>query len=217
MRTFPTLLLAGLLTLGTACGCSLIGGGNPAPLQTGKPVVIHSLVILPATPPQPENGQQAGLRELRQGAAALDDLYSQYFEGVDTVTLLSHERQEALSGDFTGSRTERARLIGKKLGSDAVLTTVVERFSKRQGTQYGVSSPASVAFRFQLILVGSGKVACTRQFAETQQPLTANIFAFSQAASRGFKWVTARELAREGLHRELGECAPIQQLRTSAP
>jgi hypothetical protein len=217
VRTFTTFLLAGLLTSWGICGCSLTGREPTLP-QAEKPVPIHSLVILPTTVPQLEqNGKGENIHQLQNGAKVLDELYNEYFGGLDAVTLLPEERQEALIADFTGSPSERARLIGEKLGSGAVLATTIMRFSERQGTKYAIDKPASVAFRFQLILVSSGKVACVGQFAETQKPLTENIFAFPQVASRGFKWVTAQELAREGLKHELDECAPVQRLHSGSP
>jgi hypothetical protein len=215
VRTIPAFLLAGLLALSAAYGCASI---DSAPLsdRPDAPAPIRSLVILPTAPQLAHNGSEVNISQLREDARVLDELYAEYFEGVDAVTILTEERQEALSHELTGSWLERARGISKNLGSDGVLVTVIERFFEREGTKYAVDSPASVAFSFQLLRTDSDRIVCAGQFAETQQPLMANIFAFPKAARRGFKWLTARELAHDGLWGKLDECEQLQHLR-SAP
>jgi hypothetical protein len=215
VRIIPAFLLTGLLALSAACGCAPIEREPVTPITGETP--IRSVVVLPTTSQLDHNSVAVNVYQLREGADDLDQLHAEYFAGIDAIDLLPEERQEALSAELTGSPLERARRIGQKLGSDAVLLTVIERYFERQGTTYAVDSPASVAFRYQLIRVDSGRVACTGQFSETQQPLSQNIFAFPQAASRGFKWLTARELAQDGLRRKLSECEPLQQLRPGGP
>ncbi|MDA8165075.1 MAG: hypothetical protein M0017_08595 [Desulfobacteraceae bacterium] len=215
MRIIPAFVLTGLLTLSAASGCAPVKKEPPAP-QINEPP-IRTLVILPTTPQIEQNGSPATIKELHTGAEVLDGLYAEYFAGSEDVSLLTEERLEALSGDLTAGRLERAREVGKKLGSDAVLLTGIGTYAERVGTNYAASSPASVGFRFQLLRVDNGRVACVGQFAETQQPLSENILAFHKAASRSFKWLTARELARDGLQQELKDCEPLQQLRHAAP
>ena len=37
-----------------------------------------------------------------------------------------------------------------------------------------------------------------------------NLYNFSSAKQRGFTWITAEELLREGLVKKLGECSYLQ-------
>ena len=67
--------------------------------------------------------------------------------------------------------------------------------------------PASVTMEFYLLDVRNGSIARRYTFDETQQPLLANLLDFGKFVSRGGKWVSAYELAGEGMRaavRELG-------------
>ena len=52
----------------------------------------------------------------------------------------------------------------------------------------------------------SGQVLCRGRFDETQESVMENLFNFSSARKRGFTWVTAEEMLREGLQNKLSEC-----------
>ena len=84
--------------------------------------------------------------------------------------------------------------------------TAVPPGAERDGGDYSVNQPASVSFKYQLIHVPTGTTLCLGVFDETQQTLLSNLFSFSKASSRGFKWVKAEQLAREGLHEKLNDC-----------
>jgi len=107
---------------------------------------------------------------------------------------------------FTGNPLATARYIGQQMGVDAVMLTLVSRYTERDGGDYSVNQPASVSFKYQLIHVPTGKELCMGVFDETQQTLLSNLFSFSKASSRGFKWVKAEQLTREGLNEKLNDC-----------
>lgn len=65
--------------------------------------------------------------------------------------------------------------------------------------------PASVGFHVHLF--EDGKLVDVFAFDETQQPLSENIFRFFTFVKRGGKWITAGELAREGIHKAVDSLA----------
>ena len=99
---------------------------------------------------------------------------------------------------------------GPQLHYDAVLLTSVERYQAREGSEYAVINPASVAFSLRLLAVKSGRVVWSADFDQTQQPLFENILK-SRSTGSGFRWLTAAELASAGLTKKLNNCPYLKR------
>jgi hypothetical protein len=89
--------------------------------------------------------------------------------------------------------------VGRNMDTDAVILGNVFEYREREGGELGVSSPASVAFGAQLLDTRSGQIIWEAYYAETQRPLLWNVFELDKFIKRGGKWVTANQLAREGV------------------
>ncbi len=168
-------------------------------------IPIDSIVILPTEIrlDRIHKGDSAALARLEAGRQALDSLIAEYADRLPHARIISESELEGMLGIFNGNRLDQARKVGEQAASDAAMISSVRRFVSRDASQ---SRPASVAFDYQLIEVASGQVLCAGAFDETQQPLLYNIFSLQQAASRKFKWISAEELAREGLVDKLEGC-----------
>lgn len=94
---------------------------------------------------------------------------------------------------------DTARALGSSLGVDYVLAGNVWRFDERIGRSYGVKKSASVAFALHLIKVENGRTVWEKMFIEKQQPLSENLFRTREFIRRGARWLTAEELAEDGL------------------
>jgi hypothetical protein len=81
--------------------------------------------------------------------------------------------------------------------SDAILSGVVRRYSEREGSASGVRHPASVWFALEL-RGADGRVLWTGTYEETQSPLSEDLGSLPRAWERGFRWVTAEDLASYG-------------------
>lgn len=84
---------------------------------------------------------------------------------------------------------------------DAILMGYLFHFRERVGKSYSVSSPASVSFGLFLARVTDGRIVWRGLFEETQQSLSENILKIGAFIKRKARWVTARELAVEGLEK----------------
>ena len=103
----------------------------------------------------------------------------------------------------------RLRKIGEMVYADAVIVGRMLRYRERIGDQWGVKSPASVAFALDLIDVRRGDVIWSARFDETQKPLSENIFALGDVRQRGIRWLSAEQLAQEGVRKAVGELHQI--------
>ena len=99
----------------------------------------------------------------------------------------------------------RLRKIGELVYADAVLTGRVLRYRERVGSEIGVKSPASVAFTLDLIDVQRGDVIWSARFDETQKGLSDNILALGDIRERGIRWLTAEQLAQDGVRKMVNQ------------
>lgn len=89
----------------------------------------------------------------------------------------------------------------KRMGgnADAVLLGRVFRYIERNGSDYAISSPASVAFDIRLICPSDGEVLFSFEYNETQQSLLQNLMTLDDFIDRGGRWITAEEMACEAI------------------
>jgi hypothetical protein len=81
------------------------------------------------------------------------------------------------------------------------LNVLVFRFTERQGGNFAADKPASVGYHVHLM---DGNVPVrVFVFDQTQEALLDNLFNFFTSIKRGFRWVTAPELANEGVNQAL--------------
>ena len=59
--------------------------------------------------------------------------------------------------------------------------------------------------------VKSSRTICSGFFDETQKSLFENLLSFKGAMQRKFQWITAEELAREGLEKSFGQCSQLHR------
>src|ERR671923_249843 len=97
------------------------------------------------------------------------------------------------------SEAARLRRIGEMVYADAVITGRIPRYRERVGDEWGAKSPASVAFVLDLVDVRRGDVIWSARFDETQKSLSENILAIGEIGHRGVRWLTAEQLAHEGV------------------
>ena len=95
--------------------------------------------------------------------------------------------------------------VGKCAGVDYVVVPMVIDWRERVGSEIGSTNPASVDFVLYLIDVRTGGLIKQFHFDETQQSLSANILDARKFVSRNGRWLSAMELAQEGLQKGLAE------------
>lgn len=180
------------------------------------PTPALRIAVLPAATALTSDGRSIVYRQsmsqmeeqgVKAGATVLDLLLTEALAKRPNIKLVGNQEMDAILGSFAGNQVDGARQVGQKTGADAVLITRVQRYNERHGSTYAADNPASVAFSMHLIDTASGRVLCAAAFDETQQSLTDNLFSFAKVIARGFRWMTAEDLAREGLKKKLESCA----------
>ena len=93
-----------------------------------------------------------------------------------------------------------AQRLGRALGATHIMVGNVWRFRERVGGSMGVETPSSVAFLLYMVDISTGAVVWKGTFNETQRSLSENILDAPAFFKRGAKWLTAEELARDGVN-----------------
>lgn len=188
-------------------GC---GGKKADPVVPKDPsIAISCIGVLPArtTVDFDRTVSVTQAKQLKEGARMLDQLLRQELSSVDTFRFVSPATVSGLESNNQGNGLERAQAIGAHLSCNALLETTISRYADRVGSQYSAEEPASVAFEYTLYEVEKGRVLCQGQFDEIQKSVMENLYNWSRASSRGFKWITAEQMLREGVHDKFSRCS----------
>jgi hypothetical protein len=101
--------------------------------------------------------------------------------------------------------------IGNAFSADAVLIGYLYRWREREGSDFGVTSPASVAFELYLIRPYDGAILWKGRFDKTQRSLSENILDVQTFLKSGGKWLRAKRLALLGLEGLLDELFTLME------
>ena len=184
--------------------------------QTDKdalPSEVRTIVVLPTVPLPETNAAEAAphaSKQLQGGVETMNQLLGEYFANNTKVHLLSNEEVDSHTTKYNADQSDQALAIARDLKSEAVMILHLNRFRERRGGDYSVQEPASVAFDYLLVHTETGKTLCASTFEETQQSITENLLSLRRIAKRGFKWITAADLAREGVIEKLSDCKYLQ-------
>ncbi|MSP38521.1 MAG: hypothetical protein EXR70_08530 [Deltaproteobacteria bacterium] len=212
------LKISQLLLVFSLVGCA-IGPGNlqsrhATDLEARR---IRRIAILPPSamvpaptqkipftnPPKPRTSE-------REAPETLARLVHSAMAGLPNWQIVSeNEVREMGQGLPADGEVSRLRKIGEMVYADAVMIGRVQRFRERVGDEWGAKSPASVTFVLELVDIRRGDVIWSVQFDETQKFLSENIFALGDISLRGVRWLSADELAQEGVKKAIGQLHQI--------
>lgn len=108
--------------------------------------------------------------------------------------------ETVLAAESGSSRAfEHWLAVGRCLDVDWLLIPQITSWREREGSDVSVRQPASVTLWLHLLDVRGETFAARYKFEETQQSLTENVLKAGKFFERGGKWISAGELAREGV------------------
>lgn len=190
--------------------CSLMVAVGCAPKQ--EPVAesknadfpVSCIAVMPVVPaPDFENAATpAEEKALFTGSQVLNGLLKEELAGRAKVRFVPEEQIPA-----GPSALNKVRQVAEQVKCNTVLEFSLSQYSERVGGDYGVKQPAAVTFAYKLYEVGEGRVLCHGRFDERQQSVMENLLTLPKAKNRGLTWLTAEELARDGLREKLGQCS----------
>jgi len=107
--------------------------------------------------------------------------------------------------DARGTALKYWAEVGACMGAAAILVPQLVFWTERDGSEMSVRTPAGVILDLYLVDVKEQALADRFHFDETQLSLTENLLDAGKFMKRGGKWITAAELAGEGIARGVEE------------
>ncbi|MEA3468670.1 MAG: hypothetical protein U9R57_10675 [Thermodesulfobacteriota bacterium] len=187
-------------------GCSSVDNSEETK-EVGLSPELNCIAVLPIEVPATNNGTltTAQKKNLQEGASFLDSVMSEELAGREQFEILTGNQIDAILSDPWGGRLQQVRAIGRATGCGAVLETSLSQYRQRVGGTMSAETPAAVAFSMQMIDAEKGVVLWATAFKESQKALFEDLFSYSKAESRGFKWLTVEELSRDGMKNRLSK------------
>lgn len=188
--------------------CSSPSGNLGSNQEQTYLVPLSCIAVLPAgtSVSEEETIEIEEAKSLEKGAAYATDVMRNELRDHPDVRIMSSNEVSSLIPEISGGQIGTVIALGQKLNCDGVLLTTVHRYSQREGTEYAADSPASVKFSMVLRHAKNGNVLWSADFREKQQSFLSNIFSFTQAKKRGFKWISVEELMEQGIKERLNDC-----------
>lgn len=213
-RFFPAnVLLASCLVLAVVlAGCATPRQGPPLPAVTlgvtgfSQPHSASEMLAghMPEDAPRVTEKQLAELDEafLRVLSSRTD----RTFADPETYFECRNATPDGMPGNRIGA-LKRWVAIGNCMRVDFLIVPQIYHLQDREGGRAGVTRPASVVMDIFLIDVKNAGLASRSHFNETQTALADNLLNTRQFFARGASWITAVQLASEGMEkavRDLG-------------
>ena len=101
--------------------------------------------------------------------------------------------------DLKSNHLHKLQALGRRKGADTIMVGYLYAFRDRTGSDYGVDSPAHVAFELVLVQSKSGRIIWQRSFEETQKSLSEDLLKLKSFLKRKGRWVSAQEMAKGAL------------------
>ena len=95
--------------------------------------------------------------------------------------------------------------VGREAGVDYLLVPQIVNMHERDGGEYGVVRPAEILMDIYLVDVRNATLTARCNYEEKQVGLTDNLLTLPKFMERGGIWVTAGELAQEGMLKAIRE------------
>ena len=198
-----------LLCLGCSFGSGNLQSKHSTDIEARR---IRRIAILPpagtrgapapktplGTAPDPRSGEREAAEHLARS------VHSAMAALPNWQIVSESEMREVEQSLGATSELDRLRRLGEMVYADAVISGRIQRYRERVGDEWGAKSPASVAFVLDLVDARRGDVIWQASFDETQKSLSENIFAIGDIGERGIRWLTADQLAEEGVKKAIG-------------
>ena len=202
--------------LAVCCLLALMGCQRPARSTAEVPRIFsprYSLAVMPFT--QPTNACELILGHIPEGQGCISSDQMAYLDA-DLRDLLRARKNGRVVAfepasvvphtqpmDYKSSGAPQALAswarLAKKTGKDFVLVPQVLDWRERDGSRAGVSQSASVRLEFFLIHAATGLLQNHVVYDEEQVGLANNLLTMGDFVKRKGAWISARELADEGL------------------
>jgi hypothetical protein len=203
-----------VLLLGAGCGSSRKSSSQPQTLPG-----LQKVVVVGFRPAIPEYGRPDAVRSPVTGTTFMAGPVTEEIAQQMTQSLLDRlaserDYQVIPPGQARGvyatlidsdvgvdiGAVEVFQKVGKAFQADGVVAGYIYRWQEREGGDYAVNRPASVAFDLFIIRPSDGAAIWKTKFDKTQRSLSEDALDFSTFMEGQGRWMQAEKLAMMGLN-----------------
>lgn len=235
MRRLSVFFMA-IVGVSLACGCEYMRSSTPT--EKRDLPWINKVAVIGFQPAMSQGEKPDMVRSPLSGATFMGEpvpsLVAMGMSGILFEKLVAEKRYGLVSpgqtrgviGDLVSSDSEAGlaaievcRKVGKAFDADAVMIGYLFRWREREGTDYAVNQPASVAFDLYLIRPDDGAILWRGRYDKTQTSLSENLLDAKTFFQGGGRWMTAEKLALIGLEDLLAQMPgkPVESKEETNP
>ncbi len=179
-----------------------------------KPPVRMAIIPSQAVLPKAEAGNAVcplcgavyfGGKIAKGGEGVVEELLLEKLKDFKEIEIIPQEKVEAIYKRISAESLkmpllEIVKKTGAELDADLVAVGYVFRYVERIGYDYSVEKAASVAFEINFINPRDGSIVWRGVFDKTQKSLMEDVFQIASFYKGHGKWLTARELTKQGMN-----------------
>ena len=159
-------------------------------IEAASPVLLQRVAVAPFASVQPD-GDAAVVSGLQVAGFVADALAE---HGMDVIPPSDLVTSPVGADEIAAT----ALAVAQHFGASALLVGELSHFREPGASRDGGFSPAQIRFDVTLYEAPRGELVWRASFHYTQQSFTANPLAAIRYPGRGFRWISASELARWG-------------------
>ena len=146
----------------------------------------------------------SGGKILKGSEKIVEDVFVEKLHELKAVKLIPPDKVQGVYKRIASESLKEPLLnilkkVGHELGADVLVVGYVYRYIERDGYNYSAEHPASVFFEIHLIKTSNGSIIWRGLFDKTQKSLMEDVFQISSFFKGGGKWMTARQLTKQGM------------------
>ncbi len=180
--------------------------------------VRMAIIPLQAIAPKAESGNTVigplsgavyfGGKIAEGGQKIVEELLVEKLKDFKTIEIIPQEKVEGIYRRVSAESLKMPLLeiikkTGGELDADLIAVGYVFRYVERIGYDYSAEKTASVAFEINFVNPKDGSIIWRGIFDKTQKSLMEDVLQIASFYKGHGKWLTARELAKQGLDQAL--------------
>ena len=197
------------------CAVFLVAALSACSTPKQPPIPMGTLTIGTVFYTHPQNTGDLLAGYMTEGTPPVNDEVLDEMDTLWAQTLRSKTKRTYVEGanarecaKTTQAEGQRAALrrwaaVGRCMGVDLLIVPQLIEWRERDGGELGVVTPAKVVMDTYVIDVRNESLISRSRYDEAQSALASNLLDAGKFFKRGGKWVTAKELAQEGMEKAI--------------
>lgn len=142
------------------------------------------------------------------GEKIVEELFVEKMKDYKRIEIMPQDKVDAIYKRVSAESlkmplAEIYKKAGTEIDADLIAVGYIFRYVERIGYDYSVEKAASVAFEINFINSKDGSIVWRGVFDKTQKSLMEDVFQIASFYKGHGKWLTARELAKQGMNEAL--------------